>query len=347
MQVRSWFAMRRKKTIKRGLDLLRNKSVAVLGYGSQGRAQALNIRDSGIVPLIGLPSGSKSRRAAARDGFAIATPRRAIKRSDIIAVLIPDHKHKELFDGFRKLQILSDKALVFAHGFSIAFGLVKTPPDCDVILIAPLCPGLRLREDYLDGKPFTAFRGIDNDHSGKALQIAAAYATAIGCPENNLFPSTFKEEAIGDIFGEQAVLCGGLVGLMESGFDTLIKKGHSRESAYLECIYQLDLLIDLVKQFGPAGMFERISKTAAFGSLKRKEFLFDSGFRQKMEALYDEIQKGRFAKMLSRESKKEMGGLFKMLNASRNSSLQRTHDSLSRRLKSRRRDSGRQRRGGE
>lgn len=335
-----------KRTIKRLLDFLRNKSVAILGYGSQGRAQALNLRDSGILPLIGLPSDSKSRKAARADGFTVTTTETAIKRSDIIAVLIPDHKHKELFDGLRELRILSGKALIFAHGFSIAFGLVKPPPDCDVILIAPHGPGLRLRENYLDGESFTAFRGIENDHSGKALQIACAYATAIGCPETNLFPSTFKEEAVGDIFGEQAVLCGGLVGLMESGFDTLVKKGHSEESAYLECIYQLDLLIDLVKQFGPAGMFERISKTAAFGSLKRKEFLFDSGFRRRMEALYDDIQKGRFAKTLTTEDGRGMAGFLKMLKASRESSLQRTHDSLSRRLKGRRRDLDRRRRGG-
>ncbi len=338
--------MRRPAREKSLIKNLGKYKIAILGYGSQGRAQALNLRDSGILPLIGLPSDSKSRKIARADGLTVATPESAIKRCDIIAVLIPDHKHKELFDGLRKLQILSGKALIFAHGFSIAFGLVKPPPDCDVILIAPHGPGLRLRENYLNGKTFTAFRGIENDHSGEAMQIARAYAAAIGCPEINLFPSTFMEEAVGDIFGEQAVLCGGLVGLMESGFDTLVKKGHSRKSAYLECIYQLDLLIDLVKQFGPAGMFERISKTAAFGSLKRKEFLFDSGFRRKMEALYDDIQKGRFAKTLTKEDGRGMAGFLKMLKASRESSLQRTHDSLSPRLKGRRRDSDRQRRGG-
>lgn len=326
---------------------LRKYNICVLGYGSQGRAQALNLRDSGIPPLIGLPSGSKSRKAARADGFAIATPERAVKRGDIIVLLIPDHKHKELFDGFRKPQILSGKTLIFAHGLSIAFGLVKPPPDCDVILIAPHGPGLRLRENYITGEPFTAFRGIENDHSGKALQIARAYAAAIGCPAANLFPSTFMEEAVGDIFGEQAVLCGGLVGLMESGFDTLVKKGHSRRSAYLECIYQLDLLIDLVKQFGPAGMFERISKTAAFGSLKRKQFLFDSEFRRKMEALYDDIQKGGFAKTLTRENARGMTGFLRMLKASRESSLQKTHDSLPPGFKGRRQKSGRRRRGGE
>lgn len=331
-------------------SLIRNLSkykIAILGYGSQGRAQALNLRDSGTTPLIGLPSSSKSRKAATEDGFTITTPERALRRGDIIAVLIPDHKHKELFDRLGKLRILSGKALIFAHGFSVAFGLVKPPSDCDVILIAPHGPGLRLRQNYLNGESFTAFRGIENDYSGKALQIARAYAAAIGCPEANLFPSTFKEEAVGDIFGEQAVLCGGLVGLMESGFDTLVKKGHSQDSAYLECIYQLDLLIDLVKRFGPAGMFDRISKTAAFGSLKRKEFLFDSGFRRKMEALYDDIQKGKFAKTLARESDRGLVGLLRMLKASRESSLQKTHDSLSSGLKGQRRNPDHRRRGGE
>jgi ketol-acid reductoisomerase len=339
--------MRKVASKKSLIRNLRKYKISVLGYGSQGRAQALNLRDSGILPLIGLPSGSKSRKTARADGFEIATPQRAVKRCDIIVVLIPDHKHKELFDGFRKPQTLSGKALIFAHGFSIAFGPVKPPADCDVILIAPHGPGLRLRENYINGEPFTAFRGIENDHSGKALQIARAYAAAIGCPEANLFPSTFMEEAVGDIFGEQAVLCGGLVGLMESGFDTLVKKGHSRRSAYLECIYQLDLLIDLVIQFGPAGMFERISKTAAFGSLKRKEFLFDSEFRRKMQALYDDIKNGGFARTLTKEDARGMAGLLKMLKVSRESSLQKTHDSLPPELKGRRRKSGHRRRGGE
>ena len=189
--------------------------------------------------------------------------------------------------------MLSSKTLVFAHGLSIHFGLVKPSSDCDVILAAPHGPGLRLREKYLAGEPFTAFVGIGNKSSRKASEIARAYAEAIGCPRKLQFESTFRDETIGDIFGEQAVLCGGLVGLMESGFETLVRKGLSEETAYLECIYQIDLIVDLIKKFGPAGMFERISATAAFGSLRKKEKLFGSDFRRKLNELYNENFKKR------------------------------------------------------
>jgi ketol-acid reductoisomerase len=308
-------------------NFLKFKRMAVLGYGSQGRAQAQNLRDAGITPIIGLPARSNSRAAARKVGFRVVSPKEAIAQSDVIAVLIPDHKHKELFDTIPPAA-LDGRALVFAHGLSIAFGLAKPPKSCDVILVAPHGPGVRIRELYRARKPFTAFWAVENDASGKAASIARAYAAAIGCPPKGLFKTTFREEAVGDIFGEQAVLCGGLVGLLESGFETLVDKGLSPIDAYLECVHQLDLIVDLIKRHGPAGMFERISKTAAFGSLKNKNRLFDSSMRNKMRRLYGEIESGRFARELLKENKAGMRNFENMLAAMRRSRLQKAHNKL-------------------
>jgi ketol-acid reductoisomerase len=312
---------------KSAVNYLKSYGLAVLGYGSQGQAQALNLRDSGFIPIIGLPSRSKAKRAAKVAGFEIATPRKCIDSADIISVLIPDHKHKEFFDNIPN-KILSGKTFIFAHGLSVAFGLVKLPSTCDVILVAPHGPGVRLRELYQTGKSFTAFWAVENDASGHALQIANAYASAIGCRPGGLFKSSFREEAVGDIFGEQAVLCGGLVGLIESGFDTLVRHGLSPESAYLECVYQLDLIIDLIKKHGPSGMFERISKTAAFGSLQNKDKLFDRRMAQKMEGFYNQIASGKFAKSLLAENRMGMKSLKAKLSQSKKSQLQKTHDKI-------------------
>ena len=210
----------------------------------------------------------------------------------------------------------------------MAFGLVKPSKTCDIILVAPHGPGIRIRELFLAGKPFTSFWAIQNDASGHASRIARAYAAAIGCPANNLFKTTFHDEAVGDIFGEQAVLCGGLAGLLEAGFETLVKKGLPPRDAYLECVYQLDLIVDLIKQHGPAGMFERISKTAAFGSLKSRTRLFDRQMRKKMSALYNDIESGEFARRLLLENRAGMANFERDLANYRKSLLQKTHLSL-------------------
>lgn len=325
--------MKKQKISQSSLKLLGNKSVAILGYGSQGAAQALNLRDSGIVPAIGLPLKSRSRKAAKKDGFSITTSEEAIEQSDLIAVLVPDHNQGELLAPLSTSGALSEKALVFAHGMSIAFGLVKPPPDCDTILVAPHGPGLRLREKYLSGEPFTSFVGVDNDSSGKAGAIARAYAEAIGCPPEYQFDSTFRDEAIGDIFGEQAVLCGGLVGLMESGFELLVKKGLSEEAAYLECVYQLDLIVDMIKKYGPAGMFDRISITAAFGSLRKKDKLFGAEYKKSLLETYNEIESGKFVNELHKDYKNGMKKLKRFLEDSRKSKLQIAHDTISKKFK--------------
>jgi ketol-acid reductoisomerase len=332
--------MKKQQISATSIKLLSGKKIAVLGYGSQGTAQAKNLRDSGATPIIGLPAGSKSRKSARKDRFDIFSPQKAIEKADIIAVLIPDHKHKTLFDSLI-LETLSGKTLVFAHGLSIHFGLAKPPSDCDIVLVAPHGPGVRLREKYLAGEPFTAFVGVGNDHSGNAAKTARANAEAIGCPRKYQFQSSFRDEAVGDIFGEQAVLCGGLVGLMESGFETLVKKGFTEEAAYLECIYQIDLIVDLIKKFGPAGMFERISVTAASGSLAEKDSLFGPDFRKKLDKLFKEIESGEFAKRLEKDSASNMPDFKRQLSKSRKSRLQRAHEALSEKLRRRSPGSGR------
>jgi len=309
------------------ISVLRRKSIAVLGYGSQGEAQALNLRNSGIVPIIGLPPNSRSRRKTRADRFTVVSAAEAFSQSDVISVLIPDHKHKELFDKIPR-DLLDGKTLIFAHGLSIAFGLVRPPKTCDVILVAPHGPGARIRELYLAHKPFTAFWAVENNHTGQAAQIARAYAAAIGCSPKNLFETTFRDEAVGDIFGEQAVLCGGLIGLIETGFETLVDKGISPRDAYLECVYQLDLIVDLIKAHGPAGMFARISKTAAFGSFRSKGKLFDAQMRKKMKALYREIERGKFTLELLRENQAGMVNFRREITNYKKSLLQKTHLSL-------------------
>jgi ketol-acid reductoisomerase len=313
---------------------LKNRQTAIIGYGSQGHAQALNLRDSGIVPIIGLRANSKSKRAAISDGFKVLSPQKAISQSDIISILIPDYKHKEFFKNFTSPDLLHGRALIFAHGMTVAFGLVSPPSGCDVILVAPHGPGVRIRELYQQGKTFTSFWAIKHDYSGDSTKIAKAYAAAIGSPPSCLFKSSFRDEAVGDIFGEQAVLCGGLVGLMQSGFDTLVSKGFSPETAYLECIYQLDLIVDLVKKYGPAGMLEKISVTAAFGSLQSRKVLFDKQMNNKMKKLYREIENGEFVKSLMKDETRGMRHFTKDLRLFKKSFLQKTHESLSRRLKS-------------
>ena len=311
--------------------VLSKRRVAILGYGSQGQAQALNLRDSGIIPVIGLPSGSNSRKIAKKDRFTVMTSQAALAASDIAVSLAPDHLHKAIFESIEP-ELLANKSLIFAHGLSVAFGLVKIPKTTDLILVAPHGPGVRIRELYKEKKTFTAFWGVERNATGLANEIAFEYASAIGCPRQRLFRTTFRDEAIGDIFGEQAVLCGGLTGLLETGFNTLVANGLSPENAYLECVHQLDLIIDLIKRHGPAGMFERISKTAAIGSLSAKDLLFDKGMSRKMQSLYREIAGGKFARALLLESETGMKNYNRNLAKLKKSKLQKAQEKIGKRI---------------
>jgi ketol-acid reductoisomerase len=287
------------------LDLLKNMRLGILGYGSQGRAQALNLRDSGFEPVIGLLSNSRSRKLVKEDGLEVSTPARVCRNADVIAILIPDHKHKELFEDILYPAMRPGQTFIFAHGLSVHFRLVKQPDNVDFILVAPHGPGIRLRQRFLDGRGLTAFIARSGKSSKQSLKLAAAYAKAIGCSREGIIVTDFGEEAVGDIFGEQAVLCGGLSALMKAGFNTLVRSGLPPENAYLECIYQIDLIVDLIKKYGIDGMYERISTTAAFGSVMAESKLFGAQSDKAFVELLKDIQTGEFMNELMADYKND------------------------------------------
>jgi ketol-acid reductoisomerase len=289
------------------LQILKSKKIAILGYGSQGKAQAFNLRDSGFTPIIGLPEKSKSRKQAIRDKFKVMLPSEAVGRADIIAVLAPDQVQGDLFSKQIKDSIYPGQTFIFAHALSVHFGLVKQPKGVDFVLVAPHAPGIRMREQFEQGKSVSAFIGKTEKSSGVSLRIAAAYARAVGCNQKALIVTSFANEAVGDIFGEQAVLCGGLAGLIQAGFETLVKRGIPPPNAYLECIYQLDLIVDLIKRYGIGGMYDRISYTAHYGGKKAENKIINASSKRAMSKLLKDIEGGKFVRDFIKDSNKKAG----------------------------------------
>jgi ketol-acid reductoisomerase len=296
------------------LKILRDLNITIIGYGSQGRAQALNLRDSGFSPVIGIKTKSGTRRIARKDGFKVTTPAKAVKDADVISIMIPDHLHQELFENELGRVIKKGQTYVFAHALSVHFNLVIQPNDVDFALVAPHGPGLRLREKFISGKGVPAFIAKTDISSKRALKIAGAYAKAIGCSRAGLLVTSFAEEAIGDIFGEQAVLCGGLAALLKSGFDALVKEGFPPQNAYIECVYQLDLIVDLIKKYGIGGMYERISTTAEYGSYLAEDKIINAGSKKAMQSMLKRIKSGKFTAELMDEYQRS----FKKLHRYRN-----------------------------
>jgi len=307
------------------LKYLKGKTISILGYGNQGRAQALNLRDSGLRVLIGLPKNNKDRRFALKDGFKVYPPEKAVQSGEIISVLAPDHKHKELYEKSIHKNLTTGKTLVFAHAYSIYFKLIKPPAYIDVILVAPHGPGELVRKLFLEKKGVTSFLAVKKDYSKEALNKALAYARGIGSTRAGAILTTFKDEAIGDLFGEQVVLCGGLSELLKSGFETLVSSGLSPENAYLECIHQLDLIVELIKKYGIAGMFKKISQTAEFGSYISGKKVINEKEMRKILAL---IKKGDYVKRWTREYESGMGNYKKMKRYWENHLLQKTWERL-------------------
>ncbi len=292
------------------LKYLRHKVISLIGYGNQGRAQALNLRDSGLKVAIGLPKGNSDVKLARKDGFEVYSTGEAAKRGDIIAMLAPDHLHKVIFRKQVMPNLLPGKTLVFACGFSIHFQLVVPPEFVDVILVAPHAPGRVMRELFVGGKGVPAFIAVHQNRSGIAKNTALAYAKAIGCTRAGVFETTFEDEAIGDLFGEQAVLCGGLSELLKTGYDVLVEGGLPPENAYLECVHQLDYIVSTIKSYGLAGMFDRISKTAEFGAYITGNRIIGPRAKKEMKTILKEIKEGKFA----REWMKEYEGGMKNYN---------------------------------
>jgi len=286
------------------------KTVVVLGYGSQGRAIALNLRDSGYDVIVGLKSRSRSRRLAKSDGFShIHTIATSVQNTHCVCVALPDHMHGRLFKSDIAPNLAPGSTLVFLHGFSVHFGFVVPPPNCDLLLIAPHAPGVAVREKYLAERDLSAFYAVQQNYSGRAGKTVLELAKALGFEKKRLVKSSFEIEAIGDLFGEQAVLCGGMAELVQSGFELLVAKGLPAENAYLEVAYQLDLIVELMKKHGIEGMYRRISVAARYGSERSGKKIIDRQVKKNMEKVYAEITSGRFAKKLNKLTDKEITAL--------------------------------------
>lgn len=288
------------------------KTIAVIGYGSQGRAIALNLRDSGYDVIVGLRPRSKSRRLASDDGVSyIATISRAVEESDIVTFAFPDHLHGAVYEQQIKKALTPGKTLLFLAGMSIHFGLVTPPAECDVVMLAPHAPGVAVREHYGGKKLLSAFIAVHQNRSRRAAATVRELAVAVGFDKKRLIRTTFEAEALGDLFGEQAVLCGGLAMLVKTGFETLVNKGLSAENAYLEVAYQLDLIVDLIKKHGIEGMLNRISVAARFGAVQAGPKIIDKSVQRRMEKVYDQIASGAFPKQLSKLTAHDLSDLKK------------------------------------
>jgi len=278
-------------------EYLEGKMVAVIGYGSQGRAQALNLHDSGIDVVVGLYEGSKSIELAKKDGLQVLSVAEAAKKADVIQILIPDEVQGRVYfeDGIGK-NLKEGNVLMFSHGFNIHFGQIIPPKNVDVIMVAPKSPGQMLRKMYVDGKGVPNLIAVFQDYSGKAKDIALAYSWAIGGTRAGVIETTFKEETETDLFGEQVVLCGGVTALIQAGFDTLVEAGYQPEIAYFECLHELKLIVDLIYKGGITYMRDCVSNTAEYGDLKVGKKIITEETRKEMKKTLAEIQNGEFAK---------------------------------------------------
>jgi ketol-acid reductoisomerase len=286
-------------TIHRGgnVDLLSGK-VAVIGYGSQGHAHALNLRDSGIEVEVGLRAGSPSADAAEDAGLAVGTVGDATRGAQVVAVLVPDHVQKGVYEQEIAPNLEPDAALLFAHGLNVHFGRIVPAAGHDVVMVAPKAPGHRVRELYESGAGTPGLVAVHQDSSGGALDLALAYGTAIGCGRVGLLETTFAEETESDLFGEQAVLCGGATALIKAGFETLVEAGYQPEIAYYECLNELKLIVDLIYEGGFEYMRYSISDVAEYGDLTRGPRVVDERVKETMRTLLDEIRSGAFAREL-------------------------------------------------
>jgi ketol-acid reductoisomerase len=277
------------------LKYLDGKTVAIIGYGSQGHAQALNLKESGVRVLVAEVPGSENWERAAADGFEPLKAAEAAELGDIIQILIPDEKQASVYNSDIAPHMKAGKALMFSHGFNIHFGQIKPPQDVDVFMIAPKSPGHLVRRMYVEGVGVPSLVAVHQDYTGNALNIALAYAKGIGSTRAGVIETTFKEETETDLFGEQVVLCGGVTELVRSGFDTLVEAGYQPEIAYFECLHELKLIVDLMYEGGISWMRYSISDTAEYGDLTRGKRIITEETRAEMKRILEEIQNGSFA----------------------------------------------------
>ena len=310
---------------------LRGARIAVLGYGSQGRAHALNLKDSGFDVVVGVRKGGDSWKKARRDGLAVAEPVAAVKGADLVAMLVPDLAQASLYTDI-KSSLKSGSVLLFAHGFNVHFKQIKARKDLDVVLIAPKGPGDLVRRQYQQGRGVPCLIAVAQDATGKAHARALAYADGIGGTRGGVLDTTFGEETETDLFGEQAVLCGGATELVVKGFETLVEAGYQPEVAYYECLHELKLIVDLLHEGGLSKMHRFISDTAKYGDLTRGPRVVDSRTKKEMRRILDDIQSGRFARQWIRESAKGSKNFRRLLKQDLRHPIERVGEKLRARM---------------
>ncbi|MDO9548550.1 MAG: ketol-acid reductoisomerase [Candidatus Marinimicrobia bacterium] len=276
--------------------ILKEKTIAIIGYGSQGHAQAQNLRDSGYTVIVADVEGSDNYKLAQSHGFKPMSATEASAKADVIQILVPDELQKRIYTEEVKQNLTPGKALVFSHGFNIHFGQVVPPKDVDVYMVAPKGPGHLVRRQYEIGAGVPSLIAIYQDATGKAKDLALAHACGIGAGRAGIIETSFKEETETDLFGEQAVLCGGVSELIKSGFETLVEAGYQPEIAYFECLHEMKLIVDLFYEGGIAGMYYSVSDTAEYGGMSRGPRLVNDDVKKEMKAILREVQDGRFAK---------------------------------------------------
>ena len=277
-------------------SFIEDRTVAVIGYGSQGHAQARNLHDSGVDVVVGLREGSSSRDDVKEHGLEVATPANAAERADVVQMLIPDTLQPDVYEESIAPNLDEGDALMFSHGFNIHYDQIKPPEEVDVLMVAPKAPGDLVRRTYERGEGVPGLLAVEQDYTGEARDFGLAYAHAIGCTRSGVIETTFREETETDLFGEQAILCGGTSALIKESFETLVDAGYSPEMAYFECCNELKLIVDLIFEGGLTGMRDNVSDTAEYGDLTRGPRVIDDGVRENLEEILEEVQNGEFAR---------------------------------------------------
>lgn len=310
------------------LDVIRSKKVAMIGFGSQGHAHAENLRDNGVEVVVGLREGGSSWKKAEAKGFVVKTVAQATKEADVVMILTPDELQADIFNAEIKDNLKEGSAIAFGHGFNIHYGQIKTPKGIDCIMIAPKAPGHTVRSEFIAGGGIPDLIAVEQDASGNAKEIALSYASAIGGGRTGIIETTFKDETETDLFGEQAVLCGGLTSLVKAGFETLTEAGYEPEMAYFECLHELKLIVDLMYQGGIADMRYSISNTAEYGDYVSGPKVIGDESKKAMKNILKEIQNGAFAKDFILERKAGYARMNAERANARRSEIEKTGDKL-------------------